>query len=160
MSVHLALLTYSPRRTAPAVRVTSTVAFVAGGLLIVWSGYIHFHLWQGVDYRRIPTIGPLFLLQSIAGLVLGLLVLALHRVWTAVLGVGFAVATLAGYFISVEHGLFGFQDSSQAPFAQEALIIEIAIIVVLIIAGALCFARSAPPTPSGTTPPAGPSAGA
>jgi hypothetical protein len=160
MSMNLTLLTYSPRRTAPAVKVASTVAFVAGGLLIVWSSYIHFHLWQSVGYRRIPTIGSLFLLQSIAGLVLGLLILAVHRVWTAVLGVGFAVATLVGYFISIEHGLFGFKDSSQAPFAQEALILEIAIIVVLIIAGALCFARSAPPTPSGITPPAGPSPGA
>jgi hypothetical protein len=160
MSVNLALLTYSPRRTAPAVKVVSTVAFVAGGLLLVWSAYIHFHLWQSDDYRHIPTIGPLFLLQSIAGLIVGLLVIAVRRVWTAVVGAGFAVATLAGYFISVEHGLFGFKDSSQAPFAQEALIVEIAIIVVLIIAGALCFARSAPPTQSGITPPAGPSVGA
>ena len=80
MSVNLALLTYSPRRTAPAVKVAATVTFVAGGLLLVWSAYIHFHLWQSDDYRHIPTIGPLFLLQSFAGLVLGLLVIAVHRV--------------------------------------------------------------------------------
>jgi hypothetical protein len=160
MTVNLALLAYSPRRTAPAVRVVATVAFVAGGLLVIWSGYIHFHLWQSVGYRRIATIGTLFLLQSIGGLVLGLLVMAVHRVWTAILGVGFAIATLVGYVVTVAHGLFGFQESTQAPFATEALIVEIAIIVVLIIAGALCFARSAPSTQSGTTPPAGSSVGA
>jgi hypothetical protein len=159
MSV-LAPLAYGPRRTGPTVRVVAIVAFVAGGLLVVWSSYIHFHLWQSVGYRRIPTIGPLFLLQSAAGLVLGLLILAVHRVWTAILGVGFAASTLVGYFISVEHGLFGFKDSSQAPFAQEALVLEIATMVVLIVAGSLCFAGSAPSTTTGTSPPAGTSTGA
>ena len=83
-----------------------------------------------------------------------LLVIALRRVWTAIVGLGFAAATLAGFFISVEHGLFGFQDSSSAPFAHESLIIEICSIVVLMIAGALCFAASPPSTSAGTTPPA------
>jgi hypothetical protein len=151
--VNLALLNYGPRRTSPPIKVVATVAFVAGGLLLVWSGYIHFHLWRE-EYRHIPTIGPLFLLQSVAGLVLGLLVIALRRVWTAIVGLGFAAATLVGFFISVEHGLFGFQDSSSAPFAHEALIIEICSIVVLMIAGALCFAASPPSTRVGTTPPA------
>jgi len=160
MSGLLAPLAHGPRRTGLAVRVVAAVAFVAGGLLVVWSSYIHFHLWQRVGYRRIPTIGSLFLLQAGAGLVLGLLIIAVHRVWTAVLGVGFAAATLIGYVISVGHGLFGFKDSTQAPFATEALVLEIATMVVLIVAGALCFAGSAPPTSAGTSPPAATSVGA
>jgi hypothetical protein len=156
VGVNLAILNflnYGPRRAPTPLKVVATVAFVAGGLLLVWSGYIHFHLWRE-EYRHIPTIGPLFLFQSIAGLVLGLLVIALRRVWTAIVGLGFAAATLVGFFISVEHGLFGFQDSSSAPFAHEALIIEICTIVVLIIAGLLCFAASPSSTTAGTTPPA------
>ena len=161
VSVLLDLLTYGPRRASPPVRVVATVAFVTGGVLLAWSGYIHFHLWDMAGgYRDIHIIGPLFLLQSIAGVVLGLLVIVVHRVWTALVGLGFALATLVGFFISVKYGLFGFKDSSQVPFAHEALIIEICIIVVLLVAGALCFAASAPSTSSGATPSAVPSTGA
>lgn len=133
-------------------RVVAIVAFVAGGALLVWSGYIHYHLWKGSDYRFIPNIGPLFILQAVVGLVLGLLAVAVHRVWTAILGIGFAAATMAGFFISVEHGLLGFKDSSSAPFAHQALFIEIAAVIVLLIAGAICLVGTAAPTTAETTP--------
>jgi plastocyanin len=112
---------------------------VAGGLLIIWSSYIHFHLWQSLGYRRIATIGPLFLLQSIGGLLIGLLIIVARRAWAALLGAGFAVATMVGFLISVEHGLFGFKDTWSAPFAHEAFALEIAIIGVCAIAGVLCL---------------------
>jgi plastocyanin len=121
---------------------TATAAFVAGGLLIIWSSYIHFHLWQSLGYRHISTIGPLFLLQSIGGFLLGLFIIVARRVWAAALGVGFAVSTMAGFLISVEHGLFGFKDTWSAPFAHEAFALEIAIIGVCIIAGSLCLIGS------------------
>jgi len=121
------------------LRVSATAAFVVGGLLIVWSAYIHFHLWQAVGYRHIPTIGPLFILQSIAGLVTGILVIGVRRVWAAVLGVGFALATLIGFVISVEHGLFGFRDQWSAPFGREALVIEMATMFVLAAGIVLCL---------------------
>jgi len=160
MGMKTAFLTYGPARTSPALKVAATAAYVIGGVLLVWSAYVHFHLWQSVGYRKIPTIGPLFLLQSIGGLALGLLVIAVRRVWAAILGVGFALSTMVGFFISVHHGLFGFKDSSAAPYAHEALIIEIATIAVLIVAGALCFARSASPTLTRTAPSKRASAGA
>jgi hypothetical protein len=139
------------RATKPAALVAS-VAFAAGGLLLVWSGYIHFHLWDENDgYRHIATIGPLFLLQSIAGLLLGLLVIAARRVWVAIVGIGFAIATMVGFLISVDHGLFGFKESWQAPDAHLAFDVEIAVIVVLLIAGALSSVRSASVTKGGAT---------
>ena len=112
--------------------------------MIIWLGYIHFHLWQSVGYRRIPTIGPLFLVQSIAGVVIGLLVIATRRVWAALLGAGFAVATLAGFLISVLNGLFNFKDSWSAPYAHLAFEVEIATVAVLALAGALCIVGSLP----------------
>ena len=61
------------------------------GVLLIWSAYVHFHLWNETDgYRSIPTIGPLFLLQSIAGLVIGVGVMVVRRLWAAVIGLGFA----------------------------------------------------------------------
>jgi hypothetical protein len=111
----------------------ATMAFFAGGVLMIWLSYIHFHLWQD-GYRHIATIGPLFLVQSVAGLLIGLLVIAVRRVWTAIVGIGFALATMAGFLISVEHGLFGFTDSWTAPFAGLAFTVEIATAAALVVA--------------------------
>ena len=146
---------YGPRRLTRWSGLVATVAFLVGGLMLVWSAYIHFHLWQDIGYRHIPTIGPLFILQSIAGLVLGLAVLVVRRVWVALVGVGFAVSTMLGFILSVEVGLFGFTDTWSAPFAKQAFFIETAAIVVLVLAGTLCLTRSAQrvkragPTPTG-----------
>jgi len=118
---------------------SATAAFIVGGLLIIWSSYIHFHLWQKVGYRHIPTIGPLFILQSIAGLVMGLVVIGVRRIWAAVLGAGFALSTLIGFLVSVEHGLFGFKDQWAAPYGHEAFAIEIATILVLGAGIVLCL---------------------
>jgi hypothetical protein len=122
---------------------TATAAFFAGGVLIIWLSYIHFHLWDD-GYRHIATIGPLFLLQSIAGLLVGLLVVALRRVWTAIVGIGFVLATMAGFLISVEHGLFGFTDSWAAPFAGLAFTVEIVTVVVLAAAAIVCVISTTP----------------
>jgi hypothetical protein len=131
-----------PKQTGPVAGRLATVAFLAGGLLLVWSSYIHFHLWDSEGYRHIATIGPLFLLQSIAGLVLGVLVIVVRRVWAAVLAAGFALSTMAGFLISVEVGLFGFKDSWEAPFAHDAFFVELTAAIVLIAGGALCAAGS------------------
>jgi hypothetical protein len=131
-------------RPGPATKpkgATATVAFVAGGVLLIWLSYIHFHLWQN-GYRHIATIGPLFLAQSIAGLLIGLLIVGARRVWTAVVGAGFALATMAGFLISVARGLFGFTDSWSAPDAHLAFVLEIVTVLVLAVAGALCLRGS------------------
>jgi hypothetical protein len=132
-------LLVGPRKLTRPYGTMATVAFVAGGLLIIWSSYIHFHLWQAVGYRHIPTIGPLFILQSIVGLVVGVLVIVGRRAWTGVIGAGFAVSTMVGFLISVEHGLFGFKEQWSAPFADQAFAIEVATIVVLVLGITLCL---------------------
>jgi hypothetical protein len=135
------------------MELAATSAFAVGGGLLVWSAAIHYHLWSEPDgYRSIATIGPLFLLQSIAGLVIGVGVAVVRRLWAALLGIGFAAATVAGFLVSVTHGLFGFKESWLAPFATEAFAIEVAAAVLLVIAGALCLAapsRTARPIASG-----------
>jgi hypothetical protein len=116
---------------------------------------VHFHLWSEPDgYRSIPTIGPLFLLQSIAGLVVGIGVTTVRRVWAALVGTGLALSTLAGFLIAVVWGLFGFKESWLAPYAQEAFVIEVLAAVVLLAAAGLCLAQPAPPGADGP-PPAG-----
>jgi hypothetical protein len=142
-----------PGRSRRPLDMAATVAFVAGGALLVWSGLIHFHLWDEADgYRSIPTIGPLFLLQSISALVVGAGLVAVRRLWAALIGIGFALATIAGFLLSVARGLFGFKDSWLAPFAMQAFTIEALAVVVLSAAAALCLARTAPHARAGNTP--------
>jgi hypothetical protein len=132
-------LLFGSRRLPKSTGWVATAAYVVGGLLMVWSAYIHFHLWQSEGYRDIPTIGTLFIVQSLAGVVIGIAVASVRRVWVAVLGSGFAVATMVGFLLSVAFGLFGFRDTWSAPFAGEAFLIESASIVALIVAAGLCL---------------------
>jgi hypothetical protein len=123
------------------VDLAATAAFVLGGAMLVWSAAIHYHLWSEPDgYRSIATIGPLFLIQTISGLVIGVGVAAVRRLWAALLGIGFALGTLAGFLVSVTRGLFGFQESWLAPFAKQAFAIELVAVGLLAVAGVLCLA--------------------
>jgi hypothetical protein len=143
-----------PGTSRRPIDLATTLALVVGGLLVLWSSYIHFHLWDSVGYRNIATIGPLFLLQSIAGAVIGLAVLVVRRLWIAIAAVGFSISTIAGFLLSVSlpKGLFGFKDSWLAPFGKQAFGIELSIVVVLALAGALCLAGSASSQTTRATP--------
>jgi predicted lipoprotein with Yx(FWY)xxD motif len=82
---------------------------VTGAGLLAATAAIHLDLYL-TGFRNIPTIGPLFLLQVIAGFVLAAAVLATGNPVVAALGAGFALATLAGYLLSVWVGLFGYTE--------------------------------------------------
>jgi hypothetical protein len=146
--VKLDPLFFGPRRLSKSTGSVATAAYVVGGLLLVWSAYIHFHLWLNEGYRHIPTIGPLFMVQSVTAVVIGLAIVSVRRVWVAMLGAGFAVSTMAGFLLSVAVGLFGFQDTWSAPFAREAFATESASIVALIVAAVLCLLKPARTNPT------------
>jgi predicted lipoprotein with Yx(FWY)xxD motif len=82
---------------------------IAGAAFLVASGAIHLDLYL-TGYNSIPTIGPLFLLQIITAFLLAIAIPATgHRLAYAA-GAGFAIATLGGYLLSLEVGLFGFTE--------------------------------------------------
>jgi hypothetical protein len=87
----------------------------------------------------------LFLAQSIGGLVVTIVIMAVRRVWAAIIGIGFAASTVVGFLLTVglPKGLFNFKESWEAPFAGLAFTVEIAAIVVLLVAGVLCLFGSA-----------------
>jgi len=148
-SMHVTRIGSAPRDVGRIRGLVATTAFVAGGLLLISSGFIHFHLWQSEGYRHIATIGPLFLAQSMAAVLLGLLVVTARRVWAAGFGMGFALSTMVGFLISVSRGLFGFKDSWSAPFAHAAFVTDLATVVTLGVAAAICLTG---PTPARTAP--------
>lgn len=80
----------------------------AAGLLL--SADVHLFLYvQG--YRDIEVVGPLFLLNAVAGFVLGILVLV-WRHWLPLLGaIGFSVATLGAFYLSTTVGFFAVEET-------------------------------------------------
>ena len=58
--------------------ITALVLRLAGVGLLAWIGYIHWWLWSasGGGYKFIPTDGPFFLIDAIAGIVLAVVLLA------------------------------------------------------------------------------------
>jgi hypothetical protein len=135
----IAALANKPKRPLAGIE---TAGFIVGGALLIWSGYIHFHLWNAAGYRHIRIIGPLFMMQSVSAVLLGLAAIITRRVLAAVLGIGFAALTLMGFLISVTRGLFGFKDSWLAPDAHIAFIIELAAFVMLLATTALVLLRN------------------
>jgi hypothetical protein len=106
-----------------AVYIGTVLLRLAGIGLLVWVAAIHLHLWSE-GYRHIPTDGPLFLADAIAGFVLAAVLLVWPRALVGLLGTGFMAATLAALIISINVGLFGFNESIHADFVVESILLE------------------------------------
>jgi hypothetical protein len=80
----------------------------AAGVLV--SGVVHLWLWLD-GFRDIEVIGPLFMLNAVAGVVIAVLVVA-WRHWLPLLAaVGFGASTLGAFLISAAVGLFGVRET-------------------------------------------------
>jgi len=119
-----------------ARRVAALLLRLSCAALLAWIGYIHLHLWQE-GYRQIPTDGPLFLLDAVAGFVLAAALLAWPRALTGLIAAGYTAATLGALLISLSVGLFGFRESTSASFVTESLAIETVTLLALLVWTAL-----------------------
>jgi predicted lipoprotein with Yx(FWY)xxD motif len=122
---------------------------IGAGLLFATAG-LHLDLYL-TGYRTIPTIGWLFLLQVIAGFGLGLMVLVSRSRLVAAAGALFALATLGGYLLSVQFGLFGFREIRTTAGIVAGLIEVVAFGVLAayaLLAGAA--AAAGPPSAAAT----------
>ena len=136
----------SPRRPPAAGRVRTAAALLlrlGSAALLIWIGYIHLHLWLE-GYRYIPTNGPLFLLDAIAGFVLAAAVLAWPRPLTGLLAAGYTASTLGALLISLSVGLFGFRESITASYVAQSLAME-GITVLALIAWTVVMATTPQP---------------
>jgi hypothetical protein len=126
-------------------RVVTTVMIAGGAACTVLSGVIHLYLWgKQYGYRDVPTIGPLFLVQGIAAILIGLLAIASRRVAALLVAAGLLVASVIALVLAIGVGLFGFKDSWLAPYAWTTFYEEIAGgVLLLAAAGALCFSGKA-----------------
>jgi hypothetical protein len=118
----------------------ANLVLIAAAATVAVSAAVHLHLWSS-GYRHLPTVGPLFLLQAVGGFILSAVLIFTRRVWAAVLSFGLICATLAGFFMAVYVGLFGFRDSWSAPFAGMAFFYEVVSGVLLLLGSTLCVIR-------------------
>lgn len=108
----------------------------AAGLLL--SADIHLVLFVE-GFRDLDVVGPLFLLNAVAGLVLGLLVLV-WRHWLPLLGaVGFGTLTLLAFYLSATVGFFGVNETVGG--TQQVLAAVSEWVAVVAGAGALAVER-------------------
>lgn len=97
--------------------------------LLVTSGFIHLHL-QRTAYQHVKTIGPLFIVQFIACLVIAGAVLVTRHLLAVVAGVLLLTGTVVGFVVVRTVGLFGFTLPYSTTLANQVLVVEIAGMVV------------------------------
>jgi hypothetical protein len=99
--------------------------------LLAWIGYLHLHLWLE-GYRHIPTDGPLFLLDAVAGLALAAALLVGATPLGGLAAAGYTASTLGALLISLTVGLFGFRESISASYVTQSLAIETITVLALL----------------------------
>ena len=110
-------------------------AVVAAAILMVCSGLIHIHLWD-IAYRHVATLGPLFLVQAMAALVLAVVLVVARVVVVALACIGLMLGTVVGFILADTVGIFGFTLPVVTGWAYEALIAELvsaAVLAVLVV---------------------------
>src|SRR5689334_9482093 len=108
---------------------------IAGAVLLAVSAGIHLDLYL-TGYRKIPTIGWLFLLQVIVGFMLTIAALVTRSRLAAAASAALALSTLAAYLLAVWIGLFGFKEiRTRAGLA--AGLIEVAAFATLALAAVI-----------------------
>ena len=114
---------------------------VAAGVML--SAVVHLDLWVG-GMRTLDIIGPAFLVNAAAGILIGLAVLIFSRPEPLLLAGGFGLATLGAFVVStLPSGLFGVHESWTSAPAVLAAVAEVG--AVLLAAAALVVERRAAP---------------
>ena len=137
---------------SPTRRAAALLLRLACVALLGWIGYIHLHLWLE-GYRQIPTDGPMFLLDAIAGYALAATLLVRPAPLAGLLSAGYTAATLGALLISLTAGLFGFHESLSASYVTQSLTIEAITIFALLGWTALAAAARRPLAHSSATDP-------
>jgi len=119
-----------------------TATRALGALAILVIAGIHYQQYRYAFYSAVPTIGPLFIANFIAGTALGLLLLAplksrlgrpgkLLDELAALAGLGLAASGLVALLISEHTPLFGFMEHGYRFVIVLTIASEVAAIVLL-----------------------------
>jgi hypothetical protein len=116
---------------------SSRVIRILSAIVLFAIAAIHlFLVFDGVG----GTLGVLFVLNAVAGVVLGIGVLALHgrlRTAATILGLLFAIASLAALLLALTVGLFGIVEVWTFTLVPETVVVDAIAIVLLAIASVM-----------------------
>lgn len=104
-----------------------TLRLVGAAALLV-SAAVHLYLW--FDGVREQTVGPMFLVNVVAGVVIAVMLIRWRHWLPAFLTLGFGAATLGAFIISATVGLLGVRSEWSGGFVWTAAIAEVVCIVV------------------------------
>jgi hypothetical protein len=76
---------------------------------VLLSAVVHLDLYEE-GFSDLATIGPLFMLNFVGGVVIGTAIVVWRHWLPVFLGAGFGALTVAAYWVSVVHGLFGVKE--------------------------------------------------
>jgi hypothetical protein len=114
------------------MRIVTAVAAVVSAL-------VHLKLWFD-GFRDIDMIGPAFLFNAVAGVVIAVLLLAWRHWVPGFLAAGFGASTLGAFILSATVGLFGTHEQWTGFYVWAAAVSE-----VVCIAGGLLVLRESWP---------------
>ena len=101
---------------------------LVGAVALLVSAAVHLYLW--FDGVRDQSVGPMFLVNVVSGVVIAVM-LVMWRHWLpAFLTLGFGAATLGAFIISSTVGLLGVHSEWAGGFVWTAAISEVVCIVV------------------------------
>ncbi len=129
MSVHapsrVGLVSTTIDRTKVGTDLTRGLAAAA----VLLSADVHLDLWYAGGFREVETIGPLFLLNAIGGLLIGLVLICWRHWLPALAAAGVGAATLVAFYLSVTIGLFNFKEVATG---EPQVLAEVAEYVALV----------------------------
>jgi hypothetical protein len=116
---------------------TRTPARMLAAIAVLVSAYVHFYEWQS-GMRHVHVIGPLFIVNIVAGVAIAVLLLTWKNWLAPFLAFGFGASTLGGFALATTSaGLFGDHEKWQGNYVWLAAASE----VVAILAGAYAVSR-------------------
>lgn len=107
------------------------LCIIDAGLLLT-SGLIHLHFWN-IAYRHVPTLGPLFLVQVIATLLIAVALVATRRLIVVAAAFLLMGGTIVGFILVRTVGLFNFKLGFTSGLAATVLVVEAVAMVMTAI---------------------------
>jgi hypothetical protein len=120
---------------------------ILAAIAVLVSAYVHFYEWHS-GMRHVHVIGPLFIVNIIAGIVIAALLVAWRHWLAPFLAFGFGATTLGGFAIATTSaGLFGDHEKWQGGYIWAAAAAE----AIAVVTGLLALSRELRTAPAGHT---------
>ena len=125
---------------------------IVAALAVLVSAYVHLYEWLS-GMRHVHVIGPLFIVNIVAGVVIAGLLFAWKHWLAPFLALGFGASTLGGFALATTSaGLFGDHEKWQGAYIWVAAVSEAVVIVTALVALSREYrTRTAPARRHGST---------